>query len=76
MLRLTVNGVGEDFSERLRSAIEPFRGGATAIRITMQNHVGQGEIELGPEWRVRACPDLRVAVESLDGVLGAEFHYG
>ena len=76
VLRLTVNGVGDDFNERLRSAIEPFRGGATAIRITMQNHVGQGEIELGPEWRVRAGPDLRLAVESLDGVLGAEFHYG
>ncbi|MFZ2236606.1 MAG: DNA polymerase III subunit alpha [Dokdonella sp.] len=75
VLRLTINGVDSDFSERLRATIEPFRGGATAIRIVLNNQVGQAEVELGPEWRVRAEPELRQAIEAMDGVLDAELHY-
>ncbi len=75
VLRLTINGVGDDFSERLRTTIEPFRGGATAIRIVLHNHAGQGEFELGPEWRIRVDPQLRQAIEDMDGVIEAELHY-
>ncbi len=75
VLRLTINGVGNDFSERLRATIEPFRGGATTIRIVLHNQAGQAEFELGPEWRVRVDPQLRQAIEELDGVLDAELHY-
>ena len=75
VLRVTINGVSGDFSERLRTTIEPYRGGATTIRIVLHNQAGQGEFELGPEWRVRVDPPLRQAIEDMDGVLEAELHY-
>ncbi|MGB0135116.1 DNA polymerase III subunit alpha [Dokdonella sp.] len=76
LLRLRVNGIGDDFATRLYAALEASRGGTTTVRIAFSNESGRGEIELGPEWRVRASPALAQAVAGLDGVIEAEFVYG
>jgi DNA polymerase-3 subunit alpha len=71
-----VNGIGDDFATRLYAVLESCRGGNTAVRIAFSNRSGRGEIELGPDWRVRASPALAQSVSALDGVLEAEFVYG
>ena len=76
VLRLRVNGIGGDFASRLYAVLETCRGGSTTVRIAFSNSSGRGEIELGPEWTVRASPALAQALASLDGVLDAEFVYG
>ena len=76
VLRVRVNGIGNDFASRLYEVLEACRGGSTTVRIAFSNQSGRGEIELGPEWRVRASPALARTVGALDGVLDAEFVYG
>jgi DNA polymerase-3 subunit alpha len=76
LLRVRVNGIARDFASRLYEALEGSRGGSTAVRIVFSNQSGRGEIELGPEWRVRASPLLVETIGALDGVLEAELHYG
>ncbi|HOX71310.1 MAG TPA: DNA polymerase III subunit alpha [Dokdonella sp.] len=76
VLRLRVNGIGNDFATRLYAVLEGCRGGGTAVRIAFSNQSGRGEIELGPEWRVRASPLLVDTVAALEGVLDAEYLYG
>ncbi|HMM66371.1 MAG TPA: DNA polymerase III subunit alpha [Dokdonella sp.] len=76
VLRVRVNGIGGDFATRLYAALESCRGGSTTVRIAFSNRSGRGEIELGPEWRVRASPALARTIGALDGVLEAEFVYG
>ncbi|HQW76531.1 MAG: DNA polymerase III subunit alpha [Dokdonella sp.] len=76
VLRLRVNGIGGDFATRLYAVLETCRGGSTTVRIAFSNSSGRGEIELGPEWTVRASPALARTLAALDGVLDAEFVYG
>jgi DNA polymerase-3 subunit alpha len=76
VLRLRLNGVQPDFIPRLQHALADHRGGTTPVRLAYRNATGQGEIELGSEWRVRASPALRQALQSLDGVLAADIVYG
>jgi DNA polymerase-3 subunit alpha len=76
LLRLRLNGIDANFSRRLQAALAAHRGGATCVRLNVRNAEAQGEIELGAEWRVRASPALRQALESLDGVLAADLIYG
>ncbi|WP_440223760.1 DNA polymerase III subunit alpha [Dokdonella sp. MW10] len=75
-LRLRVNGVGGDFANRLHATLEPWRGGHTPVRVAFTNASGRGELELGPDWRVRAHPELLRALDALDGVLGIDRVYG
>lgn len=76
VLRLRVNGIGNDFASRLYEVLETCRGGSTAVRIAFSNDTGRGELELGPEWRVRASPALMQTVKLLEGVITADFLYG
>jgi DNA polymerase-3 subunit alpha len=76
LLRLRLNGIRADFAARLHGALAGHRGGRTPVRLAYRNDGGQGEIELGPEWNVRASPALRDALMGLEGVLGAEWVYG
>ncbi len=76
VLRLRLNGVQPDFIPRLQHALADHRGGTTPVRLAYRNATGQGEIELGSEWRVRASPALRQALQSLDGVLAADIVFG
>ena len=46
------------------------------MRLSVRNAGARGEVELGPEWRVRASSELRQTLEKLSGVLGAELIYG
>jgi len=76
VLRVRVNGVAGDFADRLHATLDAFRGGSTPVRIAFSNASGRGELELGPEWRVRANPALLRALDALDGVLAIERLYG
>ena len=76
LLRVRVNGIGDDFAARLYAVLETSRDGNTAVRIVFSNQSGRGEIELGPDWKVRASPALMQAIAALDGVIEAEFVYG
>ena len=68
LLRINLNGVDADFPATLRGALSGFRGGQTALRLSYANATGNAEIELGPEWRVRATADLKRALDALPGV--------
>jgi DNA polymerase-3 subunit alpha len=46
------------------------------LRLTYANATGGADLELGPEWRVRATADLKRALEALPGVRGAELVLG
>jgi DNA polymerase-3 subunit alpha len=72
LLRLKLNGVDANFPATLRGALSGFRGGQTPLRLTYANAQGNADLELGPEWRVRATADLKRALEALPGVKGAE----
>jgi DNA polymerase-3 subunit alpha len=76
LLRLKLNGVDANFPATLRGALSGFRGGQTPLRLTYGNAQGNADIELGPEWRVRATADLKRALEALPGVKGAELVLG
>jgi len=76
LLRLRLNGIDADFPRRLQDVLSGYRGGTTPVRLAVRNAQARGEIELGPEWRVRASPELRQTLEKLAGVLGAEYVFG
>jgi DNA polymerase-3 subunit alpha len=76
LLRLRLNGVNADFVARLHGALAGHRGGNTTVRLSYRNAMGQAEIELGAEWRVRASPALKDLLQSLDGVITAELVFG
>ncbi len=72
LLRVKLNGVDAAFAATLRSALSAFRGGQTALRLSYANLHSRAEIELGPEWRVRATADLKRTLDALPGVLATE----
>jgi len=76
LLRVKLNGVDANFPATLRGALSGFRGGQTPLRLTYANATGGADLELGPEWRVRATADLKRALEALPGVRGAELVLG
>jgi len=76
LVRLRLNGIDGDFARRLHGVLAGYRGGNTPVRLTVRNGDARGDIELGPEWRVRASPELRQSLERLSGVLGAEIVFG
>ena len=76
LVRLRLNGIDAGFVARLERALAAHRGGATPVRLSYRNASGQAEIELGADWRVRANPGLRQALESLDGIIAAELVFG
>ncbi|HET7065745.1 MAG TPA: DNA polymerase III subunit alpha [Rudaea sp.] len=76
VLRLRLNGIDADFALRLQGVLAAYRGGTTLVRLSVRNAQARGEVELGPEWRVRASRELRQTLEKLSGVLGAELVFG
>jgi len=76
LLRIRLNGVDANFPATLRGALSGFRGGQTALRLSYANTTGHADIELGPEWRVRATADLKRALDALPGVKGTELVLG
>ncbi|HST26766.1 MAG TPA: OB-fold nucleic acid binding domain-containing protein [Rudaea sp.] len=73
LLRIRLNGIGEDFLDRLRDTLAGYRGGLTPLRVQYANASGHAEIELGPEWRVRATADLKRSLDVLPGVKSTEW---
>jgi DNA polymerase-3 subunit alpha len=73
LLRINLNGVDTAFIATLRNALNGFRGGQTALRLNYANAQSRAELELGPEWRVRATADLKLALDALPGVLATEW---
>ena len=72
LLRINLNGVDAAFIATLRGALSGFRGGQTPLRLNYANAQSRAELELGPEWRVRATADLKLALDALPGVLATE----
>jgi len=76
VVRLRVNGIDADFAGRLQNVLAGYRGGVTPVRLSVRNAQARADIELGPEWRVRASQELRKNLEKLNGVLAAELVFG
>ncbi|KGI77798.1 DNA polymerase III subunit alpha [Oleiagrimonas soli] len=73
LLRVRVNGIDANFVTHLKDALGDYRGGPTPLVLSgYRNGIGQADIELGREWRVRAQPDLLRSLRALPGVLDAE----
>ena len=71
-IRVQLNGVGPAFVDSLRAALAAYRGGQTPLRLSYASAAGKADLDLGPEWRVRAGPDLMRALHGLAGVKSAE----
>jgi len=76
LVQVRLNGIGRDFVPRLRAALDPYRGGTTPVRLTVSTALGQGDVELGAPWRVRAGPELQRALQAIDGVLATQLVLG
>ena len=72
VMRIKLNGIDASFVAQLEHTLAAHRGGNTPLRLSYANGSGRAEIELGAEWRVRASPELKRALENLPGVIGSE----
>ena len=72
LLRINLNGVDAEFVATLRNALNGYRGGQTALRLSYANDSGRAELELGAEWKVRATAELKRSLDALPGVRGTE----
>jgi len=72
VIRIKLNGIDASFVARLEHTLAAHRGGNTPLRLSYANGSGRAELELGAEWRVRASPELKRALENLPGVIGSE----
>jgi len=63
-LRLSLNGQARDggAAQKLRDVLEPFKNGATPVRLKYRNGVAECELGLSDDWRVRLDEPL---IESL-----------
>ncbi|HVF35692.1 MAG TPA: DNA polymerase III subunit alpha, partial [Candidatus Saccharimonadia bacterium] len=75
-VQLRLNGVREDFAERLSAQLAPHRGGNTPIRLSYVNAGAASELDLGDAWKVRASPTLIENLRAVPGVLAADLTLG
>ncbi len=72
-LRIRVNGIDGGFVDRFRQLISDYAGGSTPLILSgYRNELGEADIELGQEWRVRVQPELLRALRALPGVRDAK----
>ena len=76
LLRIKCNGIGADFLPALHATLAGYRGGQTPLRVQYANTAGSAEIELGPEWRVRATADLKRSLDAMPGVKSTDWVLG
>ncbi len=69
LVRVKLNGIIPSFIPRLENTLKTYRGGNTPLRLHYRNGASQAELELGQDWRVRACPELKRALDELEGVI-------
>jgi DNA polymerase-3 subunit alpha len=62
--------------QRLADTLAPHRPGPCAIGVRYQGERASAALELGPEWKVRASPELLEALEQLVGPEGLRVVYG
>ncbi|MET0052456.1 MAG: DNA polymerase III subunit alpha [Candidatus Thiodiazotropha sp.] len=70
MIDTAHNGTVADHGiiDRLGQVLEPFRGGGTtSVRLHYCTELAQGDIQLGPEWRVNPSDELIRRLEQLFG---------
>jgi DNA polymerase-3 subunit alpha len=76
LLRIRLNGGGADALPALGEILAGYRGGQTPLRVQYTSDSGSVELELGPEWRVRATADLKRSLDALPGVKSTEWVLG
>lgn len=62
--------------QRLADTLAPHRPGLCAIGVRYHGAQASAALELGPEWKVRASPELLEALEQLVGAEGLRVVYG
>ena len=62
--------------QRLADTLAPHRPGPCAVGIRYAGEQASAALELGPEWKVRASPELLEALEQLVGAEGLRVVYG
>jgi len=62
--------------DRLQAALEPFREGECPIRVRYRNASAEGELPLGPSWRVRPDDDLLASLREWLPPEAVEVVYG
>jgi DNA polymerase-3 subunit alpha len=62
--------------QRLADTLAPHRPGSCAIGVRYSGERASAALELGPEWKVRASPQLLEALEQLVGPEGLRVVYG
>ena len=62
--------------QRLADTLAPYRPGPCAVGIRYAGERASAALELGPEWKVRASPELLESLEQLVGAEGLRVVYG
>lgn len=63
------------FPDSFAAAVEPFRRGASVVKLSYNNGSGEAEIELGDDWRVKVNKQCLQQIERLDAVDRTEVLY-
>ena len=61
------SAMGPDFSQKLQSALAPYREGACKVRVQYSRQGAQGRLYLGDEWRISPKAELIKQLEQLCG---------
>jgi DNA polymerase-3 subunit alpha len=67
-VHISLRGPDEEFCTRLQDAIRPYRNGNDEVYIDYTNGRAKAQLVLGPEWRIKACDEVVVALGGIETV--------
>ena len=74
-VRVSVRGPGEDICAALQSTFVPYQDGSAPVWVDYSNARARARLQLGEEWKVKACEELVAALGELEMVSDARLVY-
>ncbi|MGD2129610.1 MAG: DNA polymerase III subunit alpha [Lysobacterales bacterium] len=70
-IQISLRGPGKDICKALESTFAPYQDGSTRVWIDYSNARARARLELGEEWKLKACEELVAALGELEMVSDA-----
>lgn len=74
-ISIALRGPDPSLCEALIDTFAPYRGGNHRVFVDYSNGRARARLELGEEYRIRACDELVAALSELEQVQGARLLY-
>jgi DNA polymerase-3 subunit alpha len=74
-IQISLRGPQNDICETLQSTFAPYQEGSARVWLNYSNTRARAQLELGEEWKVKACEELVAALGELDMVNEARLVY-